>query len=183
MRVSLAAPDRDAAMDARAEMVGFTAPFSRIWRPAWGAPPSICSLHSGKLRPWPTWSGRRHRQPRAPWPYARSCARVGHLIDHRPADFEARARRINGGPAVELILGAIGGELPSATRADLQARDVRSIVGGHQQDGKMFRILSTSRARPWLQFNPLPLMNANKGSLRCRPRAYGRLRAARHWLG
>jgi hypothetical protein len=43
---------------------------------------------------------------KAPWPQARSYARVGHLIDHRPADFEAWARRITGGPAVGLMLDA-----------------------------------------------------------------------------
>jgi hypothetical protein len=32
------------------------------------------------------------------------------LIDHRTADFQARARRITGQPAVELILDALDGD-------------------------------------------------------------------------
>jgi NADPH:quinone reductase-like Zn-dependent oxidoreductase len=32
------------------------------------------------------------------------------MIDHRTMAFEARARQITGGPAVELILDAIGGD-------------------------------------------------------------------------
>ena len=37
---------------------------------------------------------------------------IDHLIDYRTEDFEALARQIAGGRGVELILDAIGGDLP-----------------------------------------------------------------------
>jgi NADPH:quinone reductase-like Zn-dependent oxidoreductase len=42
--------------------------------------------------------------------FERGPGRIDHMIDHRTMDFEARARQITGGPAVELILDAIGGD-------------------------------------------------------------------------
>jgi synaptic vesicle membrane protein VAT-1 len=88
------------------------------------------------------------------------------MIDHRTMDFEARARQITGGPAVELILDAIGGDsLKKGYRLlapDRPTRHVWSVVGATNKTG-MFGMLSTLAGTPWLQFNPLSLMNANKG--------------------
>jgi len=92
---------------------------------------------------------------------------VDHLIDYRTEDFEARTRAITNGRGVELILDAVGGEswkkgyrvLAPTGRLGMfgisaaVTRKERSILG----------MLSVLASTPWLQFNPLSLMNANKG--------------------
>ena len=92
---------------------------------------------------------------------------VDHLIDYRTEDFEARARQITGGRGVELILDAIGGDsLKKGYR--LLAPTGRlgmfgvSSAATNKTDG-MFGMMSMLASTPWLQFNPLSLMNANKG--------------------
>src|ERR1700691_329848 len=92
---------------------------------------------------------------------------VDHLIDYRTEDFETRAREITGGRGVELILDAVGGvswkkgyrllaptgRLGMSGLSALAQGKTRSLVGA----------LSMLANTPWLQFNPLALMNANKG--------------------
>jgi NADPH:quinone reductase-like Zn-dependent oxidoreductase len=92
---------------------------------------------------------------------------VDHLIDYRTEDFEARTRAITSGRGVELILDAVGGEswkkgyrlLAPTGRLGMfgisaaVTRKERSILG-------MLGVLAST---PWFQFNPLSLMNANKG--------------------
>jgi hypothetical protein len=77
-------------------------------------------------------------------------------MDYQTEYFEARARQITGGPAVELILGAIG--RVSLRRAIGYSR--RPV--GHQQNQGMVGMLSILASGPWLQFNPMSLMNASK---------------------
>ncbi len=92
---------------------------------------------------------------------------VDHLIDYRTEDFEARARQITDRRGVELILDAIGGDSPKkgyrllAPTGRLGTFGVSS--GATNKAGGMFGILSMLASTPWLQFNPLSLMNANKG--------------------
>ncbi len=92
---------------------------------------------------------------------------VDHLIDYRTEDFEARARQITGGHGVELILDAIGGDSLKkgyrllAPTGRLGTFGVSSAATN--KTGGMFGMLSMLASTPWLQFNPLSLMNANKG--------------------
>ena len=92
---------------------------------------------------------------------------VDHLIDYRREDFEARARAITGGRGVELILDAIGGESLRkgyrllAPTGRLGMFGISSAATGKQRN--LLGIVSTLARTPWLQFNPVSLMNSNKG--------------------
>lgn len=91
---------------------------------------------------------------------------VDHLIDYRKEDFETRAREITNGRGVDLILDAVGGEswkkgyrlLARTGRLGIFGASV--LVGGK---GKWADTLALLLNTPWFQFNPLSLMNANKG--------------------
>ena len=103
-------------------------------------------------------------------------ARVDHLIDHRTVDFEARARQITGGLAVELVLEAIGGDsLKKGYRLlapDRQTRDVWGFVGGHEQDGRDVRHFVHAREHALASVQS-PVPNERKqGGLRRQPGAY-----------
>jgi hypothetical protein len=88
------------------------------------------------------------------------------LIDHGTADLEAWARWITGGP--RLILDAIGRyslkNKLSATRVQRRARHIWRFVGATDKTGAIFGTLSMLTSAPWLQFDPLSLMNGNKGA-------------------
>jgi NADPH:quinone reductase-like Zn-dependent oxidoreductase len=92
---------------------------------------------------------------------------IDHLIDYRTEDFEVRVREITEGRGVELILDAVGGDsfkkgyrlLAPTGRLGMfgissaATHKERSIVG----------IVTTLASMPWLQFNPISLISANKG--------------------
>jgi synaptic vesicle membrane protein VAT-1 len=92
---------------------------------------------------------------------------VDDLIDYRTEDFELRARQITGGRGVDLILDPVGGEswrkgyrlLAPAGR--LGAYGLSAAATGKARS--LFATLSALTHVPWLQFNPLALMGANKG--------------------
>lgn len=92
---------------------------------------------------------------------------VDHLIDYRTEDFEARTRDITKGRGVELILDAVGGELWKkgyrvlAPTGRLGMFGISAAVSGKQRN--MLGMLALLASTPWFQFNPLALMNANKG--------------------
>jgi NADPH:quinone reductase-like Zn-dependent oxidoreductase len=92
---------------------------------------------------------------------------VDHLIDYRTEDFEARAREITGGRGVELILDAVGGDSLKkgyrllAPTGRLGVFGISSAVT--QKRRSIPSLLGTLVRTPWFQFNPLALMNANKG--------------------
>lgn len=92
---------------------------------------------------------------------------VDHLIDYRTEDFEARTREITNGRGVELVLDAVGGKswkkgyrVLSPT-GRLGMFGISAAVGGKERS--IFGMLATIASIPWFQFNPLALMNANKG--------------------
>ncbi len=92
---------------------------------------------------------------------------VDHLIDYRTEDFEARTRELTGGRGVELILDAVGGESWKkgyrilAPTGRLGMFGISSAATGKVRSlGGMLGMLAST---PWLQFNPLSLINANKG--------------------
>jgi NADPH:quinone reductase-like Zn-dependent oxidoreductase len=92
---------------------------------------------------------------------------VDHLIDYRTEDFEARTREITNGRGVELILDAVGGDSWKkgyrllAPTGRLGMFGVSAAVTGKGRN--MLAMLSVVANMPWFQFNPLSLMNANKG--------------------
>jgi len=92
---------------------------------------------------------------------------VDHLIDYRTENFETRVREITKGRGVELILDAVGGDsfkkgyrLLSPT-GRLGMFGVSSLAPGKEKS--MVDMLRMVASMPWFQFNPLTLMNANKG--------------------
>ena len=92
---------------------------------------------------------------------------VDHLIDYRSEDFELRAREMTKGRGVELILDAVGGDsfkkgyrLLSPT-GRLGMFGISSAATGKKPS--MVSMLRTVASMPWFQFNPLSLINANKG--------------------
>jgi NADPH:quinone reductase-like Zn-dependent oxidoreductase len=92
---------------------------------------------------------------------------VDHLIDYRTEDFEKRAREITQGRGVELILDAVGGESLKKGYRLLAPTGRLGIFGASSaatnKTGGMLGMMSMLAGTPWLQFNPLSLMNANKG--------------------
>jgi hypothetical protein len=94
-------------------------------------------------------------------------ARADHLIDHRTVDFEARAPQTTGGAAGELILDASGVDLlkkgyqlvvPTGRLAVFRTLAATSKTGG--TSGHVIH----AHERALVQFNPLSLMNGNKGA-------------------
>jgi NADPH:quinone reductase-like Zn-dependent oxidoreductase len=92
---------------------------------------------------------------------------VDHLIDYRTEDFEARARQITGGRGVELILDAVGGDsLKKGYRLLAPTGRLGMFGASSAATGKARGYLGMASMlanTPWVQFNPLSLMNANKG--------------------
>ena len=92
---------------------------------------------------------------------------VDHLIDYTSEDFETRARAITGGRGVELILDPIGGEsLKKGYRLLAPTGRIGMFGMSSAAPGKQRNLLGIARTlarTPWLQFNPVSLMNANKG--------------------
>jgi NADPH:quinone reductase-like Zn-dependent oxidoreductase len=92
---------------------------------------------------------------------------VDHLIDYRTEDFEARTREITGGRGVELILDAVGGDSWKkgyrilAPTGRLGMFGISAAATGKERN--ILAMLALLARTPWLQFNPLSLMNANKG--------------------
>jgi synaptic vesicle membrane protein VAT-1 len=92
---------------------------------------------------------------------------VDHLIDYRTEDFEARTREITKGRGVELILDAVGGKSWKkgyrilAPTGRLGMFGISAAASGKERN--ILGMVSLLAGTPWLQFNPLALMNANKG--------------------
>jgi NADPH:quinone reductase-like Zn-dependent oxidoreductase len=92
---------------------------------------------------------------------------VNHLIDYRTEDFEQRARQITGGRGVELILDPVGGDsLKKGYRLLAPTGRLGMFGASSAATGKSRGYLGMAAMlanTPWVQFNPLSLMNANKG--------------------
>jgi NADPH:quinone reductase-like Zn-dependent oxidoreductase len=93
-------------------------------------------------------------------------APADHLIAYRTVDFERRARQITGDPAVEFILDAISGDSLKKGYQLLAPTGRLAVCGASlaatSKTGGASGILSMLASTPWLQFNQLSLMNANK---------------------
>ena len=92
---------------------------------------------------------------------------VDQLIDYRTEDFETRTRELTNGRGVDLILDAVGGESWKkgyrvlAPGGRLGMFGVSAAASGKERS--MLGFVSLLASTPWLQFNPISLMNANKG--------------------
>ena len=92
---------------------------------------------------------------------------VDHLIDYHSEDFETRVRDITNGRGVQLIIDAVGGDSWKKSYRVLAPTGRLGMFGiSAAASGKkpskigMLRVLA---GIPWFQFNPLALINANKG--------------------
>ncbi len=98
--------------------------------------------------------------------YLRSIG-VDHCIDYRSEDFETRTMEITGGAGVELICDAVGGDSFKkgfrilAPTGRLGMFGMSTTVTGKKKS--MLSMLGMVRHLPWFQFNPVALMNQNKG--------------------
>jgi synaptic vesicle membrane protein VAT-1 len=92
---------------------------------------------------------------------------VDHLIDYRTEDFETRARELTNGRGVELILDAVGGDSWKKGYRVLAPTGRLGMFGvsamADRKERNMLAMLGALANTPWFQFNPLSLMNANKG--------------------
>ncbi|HXW42194.1 MAG TPA: medium chain dehydrogenase/reductase family protein [Xanthobacteraceae bacterium] len=92
---------------------------------------------------------------------------VDDLIDYRTEDFEVRVRDITGGRGVELVLDAVGGASWKkgyrilAPTGRLAVFGASALASGKERS--LVAMLNVVARMPWFQFNPLALMNANKG--------------------
>lgn len=93
---------------------------------------------------------------------------VHHCIDYRTEDFEQRVMEITEGKGVELICDAVGGEYWKKGFRCLSATGRIGMFGASSTvTGKKRSILSLLKMvqqTPWLQFNPMTLMDQNKGA-------------------
>jgi NADPH:quinone reductase-like Zn-dependent oxidoreductase len=92
---------------------------------------------------------------------------IDELIDYRTEDFETRVRDITNGRGVELVIDAVGGDSWKkgyrvlAPTGRLGVFGVSAAVSGKERS--LLGMLAVLVKTPWIQFNPLSLMNANKG--------------------
>jgi NADPH:quinone reductase-like Zn-dependent oxidoreductase len=89
-----------------------------------------------------------------------------HAIDYRTQDYEPEVRRITGGEGVDVILDPMGGD---SWRKGLRllAPNGKLVCFGMSASstGKERSLLTVARTLasvPWLQVNPISLMNGNK---------------------
>jgi len=92
---------------------------------------------------------------------------VDACIDYRTEDFEDRVRELTRGRGVELVIDAQGGRSFKKSYRALAPTGRLGMFGvASAATGKTpsrLSLLRTVAAMPWLQFNPVSLMNANKG--------------------
>lgn len=92
---------------------------------------------------------------------------VDHLIDYRTEDFEKRTLEITEGKGVELVLDAVGGKSFKQSFRVLSATGRLGMFGfSTATTGKrpsFWSVLKGALNMPWFQFNPVTLMNQNKG--------------------
>jgi synaptic vesicle membrane protein VAT-1 len=113
---------------------------------------------------------------------------VDWLIDYRTEDFEKRAREITGGRGVELILDAVGGDSLKKGYRLLAPTGRLGMFGASSavttKGAGYLGMVSTLAKTPWVQFNPLSLMNANKGVFGViQGHMWGEFDRMRPWMG
>ncbi|MCW5828055.1 MAG: zinc-binding dehydrogenase [Deltaproteobacteria bacterium] len=93
---------------------------------------------------------------------------VHHCIDYRTEDFEKRVREITNGRGVELIIDAVGGDSFKKGFRILAPTGRLGMFGmSEAATGKtrsIIDLLKMVAGMPWLQINPVTLMNENKAA-------------------
>ncbi|MBW2448208.1 MAG: zinc-binding dehydrogenase [Deltaproteobacteria bacterium] len=93
---------------------------------------------------------------------------VEACIDYTREDFEARTHELTHGRGVELVIDAVGGDSFKKSFRSLSPTGRLGMFGiSAAATGKKpnkLSLLRTVLAMPWLQFNPVSLMNENKGA-------------------
>jgi NADPH:quinone reductase-like Zn-dependent oxidoreductase len=93
---------------------------------------------------------------------------VEACIDYTREDFEARIRERTRGRGVELVIDAVGGSSFKKSFRSLAPTGRLGMFGiSSAATGKRpsrISLLRTVLGMPWLQFNPVSLMNQNKGA-------------------
>jgi NADPH:quinone reductase-like Zn-dependent oxidoreductase len=91
---------------------------------------------------------------------------LDHPIDYTQTDFAAEVKRLTNGRGVNLILDPVGGE-SWAKGWEILAPTGRLMMFGFssmaQKERSLRRVIESLLQTPWFKFNPLNLMNANKG--------------------
>jgi NADPH:quinone reductase-like Zn-dependent oxidoreductase len=94
-------------------------------------------------------------------------AGVAHCIDYRTEDFEARVRELTNGRGVELAIDAVGGSSFKKSYRSLAPTGRLGMFGlsaaATDKSRRLTSFLKAAASTPWLTFNPMRLMNDNKG--------------------
>ena len=92
---------------------------------------------------------------------------VTHCIDYRHEDFEQRVQQITNGKGVELVLDAVGGSSYKKSYRCLAATGRLGMFGvssaATHKTKNRWSYLKMAASMPWLQFNPVSLINHNRG--------------------
>jgi len=93
---------------------------------------------------------------------------VSECIDYRTEDFEERVRELTGGRGVELVLDAVGGDSFKKSYRSLSATGRLGMFGFSAAvsgtERSLWSYVKGAAQMPWFQFNPVALMNENKGA-------------------
>lgn len=91
---------------------------------------------------------------------------LDHPIDYTQTDFAEEVKRLTNGRGVNVILDPVGGE-SWAKSWEILAPTGRLLMFGFssmaQKERSLRRVIESLLQTPWFKFNPLNLMNANKG--------------------
>ena len=92
---------------------------------------------------------------------------VAHCIDYRTEDFEQRVQQITSGKGVELVLDAVGGSSYKKSYRCLSATGRLGMFGvssaATHKTRNRWSYLKMAASMPWFQFNPVSLINHNRG--------------------
>lgn len=92
---------------------------------------------------------------------------VAHCIDYRREDFEQSVMKITGGKGVELVLDPVGGASYKKSYRCLAATGRLGMFGissaATHKTRNRWSYLKMAVNMPWFQFNPVSLINRNRG--------------------
>ncbi|HEX8385588.1 MAG TPA: medium chain dehydrogenase/reductase family protein [Rubricoccaceae bacterium] len=87
-----------------------------------------------------------------------------HAIDYRTGDWTAEVRRLTQGEGVDLVLDPIGGSHWRKSLSVLAPTGRLAVYGvSAASGGGKLGLARVALGIPWLQFNPLTLLNENRG--------------------
>lgn len=112
---------------------------------------------------------------------------VSHCIDYRTEDFVERVKALTEGRGVELVLDAVGGSSFKKSYRCLAASGRLGMFGFSAavagKEKSLLSYIKGAAAMPWFDFNPVALMNGNKGVFGVNlGRMWGEPERVRNWL-